>query len=104
MRPDLTIHAGGGAAVLGDTELPDVLIPSGPKPACLGAWVDNLTGLVDDLAILVSAKSIDGPGGTLALGGPCWVRWAVAAFDAAGGEDYGNGKVPVENLMRELRR
>ena len=153
-------------AVLGDTELPDVLIPSGPKPACLGARVDNLTGLVDDLAILVSTTSIDGPGGTLALGGPCWVRWgsylpyvgllildqadvndlgegevtdllvheighvlgigalwgdfrlvrspslyspgadthfdgsaAVAAFDAAGGEDYGNGKVPVENLM-----
>ena len=153
-------------AVLGDTELPDVFIPSGPKPACLGAWVDNLTGVVDDLAILVSATSIDGPGGTLALGGPCWVRWdsylpyvgllildqadvddlgegevtdllvheighilgigalwgdfrlvrspslyspgadthfdglsAVAAFDAAGGEDYPNGKVPVENFI-----
>ena len=153
-------------AVLGDTELPDVFIPSGPKPACLGAWVDNLTGVVDDLAVLVSTTSLDGPGGTLALGGPCWVRWdsllpyvgllildqadvddlgegevtellvheighvlgigtlwnafgflrspsldapgadthfdgssAVAAFNAAGGEDYGNGKVPVENLM-----
>ena len=154
------------AAILGDTELPDVFIPSGPKPPCLGARVDNLSGVVDDLAILVSTTRIDGPGGTLALGGPCWVRldgylpyvgllildqgdvddlgesevtdllvheighilgigalWgdfrllrspslhspgadthfdgssAVTAFDAAGGEEYGNGKVPVENLM-----
>ena len=166
LRPAIRRAARRWTAVLGDTELPDVLIPSGPKPACLGAWVDNLTGVVDDLAILVSTTSIDGPGGTLALGGPCWVRWdsylpyvgllildqadvdnlgegevtdllvheighilgigalwdpfrlvrspslyspgadthfdgssAVAAFDAAGGEDYGNGKVPVENLM-----
>ena len=61
--------------VLRHTELPDMRFGEGPKPDCVGLRLDNSARVVDDLAILVSVRNMDGPGGMLALSGPCWVRW-----------------------------
>ena len=158
--------AGRWMALLRGTEFPNMSIGQGPKPACVGLRLDHSSRVIDDLAILASVRRIDGVGGTLAFGGPCWVHWesslpylgaiildradveelgareltellvheighvlgigslwdafgllrspslstpgadthfegplAISAFDAAGGEDYADGKVPVENVM-----
>ena len=60
--------------ILRETELPDVFILHGPKPDCHGINLDDIAGVVDDLVITVTVMRIDGAGGILARGGPCWVR------------------------------
>ena len=61
--------------ILRETELPDIRFGEGPKPDCLGLRLDHRPRVVDDLAILVSARRVDGVGGMLANSAPCWVRW-----------------------------
>ena len=75
LLPALQAAAGRWMRVLGHTELPDMHFAEGPKPDCMGMRLDNSARIVDDLAILVSVRSMDGSGGVLAMSGPCWVRW-----------------------------
>lgn len=56
-------------AVTGD--LPDV---TGTIPANSCGNNPAFTGTIDDLLVFTGAENIDGPGGTLAQSGPCFVR------------------------------
>ena len=67
--------AGRWMRILRHTELPEVQFDEGPKRDCIGLRLDEGPRVVDDLAILVSVRNMDGLGGTLALSGPCWVHW-----------------------------
>ena len=67
--------AGRWMRILRHTELPEVQFGESPKPECIGLRLDEGSRVVDDLAILVSVRNMDGLGGTLALSGPCWVHW-----------------------------
>lgn len=75
LLPTLRVAAGRWIQILRQTELPDMQFGEGPKPDCIGLRLDNGARVVDDLAILVSVRTMDGPGGMLAMSGPCWVRW-----------------------------
>ena len=67
--------AGRWMRILRHTELPEVQFDEGSKRDCIGLRLDEGSRVVDDLAILVSVRNMDGLGGTLALSGPCWVHW-----------------------------
>jgi hypothetical protein len=59
------------------------------SPADANSCVEGqpqLSGIIDDLRIYVSIEEIDGPGGTLASAGPCFVR--------------GLGQYPIVGVMR----
>lgn len=75
LMPTLQAAAGRWMQVLRNTELPDMRFGEGPKPDCIGLRLDNSARVVDDLAIQVAVRGMDGPGGMLAISGPCWVRW-----------------------------
>lgn len=75
LLPTLQAAAGRWMQALRHTELPDMRFAEGPKPDCIGLRLDHSARVVDDLAILVSVRGMDGPGGMLAESGPCWVRW-----------------------------
>jgi Leishmanolysin len=57
------------AAVTGD--LPDV---TGTIPANSCGSNPAFTGTIDDVLVFTGAQNLDGPGGTLAQSGPCFVR------------------------------
>ena len=79
-------------AVLAETELPDM--PVDTKLDCHGVPIPAAAAAVDDLAILVEMRDIDGPGRTLAQAGPCLLRegsllphLAAIFFDSADLDD-----------------
>lgn len=56
---------------------------------------------VEDLAIVVSKTDIDGPGGTLAIGGTCSVRQSDNTT-ALGSIELDTGDLPYENPVRTV--
>ncbi len=153
-------------SILADMELPDVPLVEEAQLGCGGIFTeDEIGGAIDDLLVVASVQTLDGPGGILAGARPCSVRegsmlpflgivqfdkddvaafegssdlvelilhevghvlgigsiWAdfgllrepslqspgadthfagplaIAAFNEAGGDSYGDAKVPVEN-------
>ncbi|WP_419934842.1 Ig-like domain-containing protein [Candidatus Palauibacter sp.] len=59
-------------SILAGTELSDVTFNS--PLSCGGLTTTEAVGTVDELLILVTAESIDGPSGTLGYAGPCYLR------------------------------
>ena len=59
-------------SILANTELSDVTFNR--RVSCGGVTTTGAVGTVDELLILVTAESIDGPRGSLGYGGPCTLR------------------------------
>ncbi|WP_423927797.1 Ig-like domain-containing protein [Candidatus Palauibacter sp.] len=59
-------------SILANTELSDVNFNR--RVSCGGVTTTGAIGTVDDLLILVTAESIDGPRGSLGYAGPCTLR------------------------------
>jgi hypothetical protein len=60
------------AAITGDLE--DGLLDTAGAEACPGSGTPAFNQDIDDVVILVSLVSIDGPGNVLASAGPCYIR------------------------------
>ena len=74
LAPRLRAAAGRWMDVLRDSELPNVSVPEDMELACTGLTMGARMGEVDDLTVLVSVRSLDGPGGALGFAGTCWLR------------------------------
>ena len=74
LAPRIREAAGRWMDVLRDTELPNVPVPEDMELACTSLSLGARMGEVDDLTVLVSVRSLDGPGGALGFAGTCWLR------------------------------
>ncbi|WP_419164402.1 leishmanolysin-related zinc metalloendopeptidase [Candidatus Palauibacter sp.] len=74
LSPRLRDAAGHWMDVLRESELPNVPVPENTELACTSLTLDARMGEVDDLTVLVSVRSVDGPGGTLGYAATCWLR------------------------------
>ena len=62
-------------SILADMELPDVPLVGEAQLGCGGVFTEEeIGGAIDDLLVVASVQTIDGPGGILAGAQPCSVR------------------------------
>ena len=93
-------------SILAETELRDLEVNG--TVDCGGEYEQSV-GTIDDLMIVAAVVEIDGPGGTLARAGPCWIRsdtglpfFGVIEFDVADLERLENNGTMRPVILHEM--
>ena len=97
-------------SILAETELPNVPLEKPGRLGCHGVYTDDeIQGPIDDLLVVMTATTWDGPGGSLAGAAPCSVRegsllpfLGIAFFDKDDLERLEQSIDLVEVILHEI--